>query len=39
VAIEDALLPDHSVSGKFLQEDPPKPGTNQDSILAVDAWI
>ena len=23
---------------KFLQEDPPEPGTNLDSVLAVDAW-
>ena len=22
---------------KFLQEDPPEPGTNRDSVLAVDA--
>ena len=23
---------------KFLQEDPPEPGTDRDSILTVDAW-
>jgi len=23
---------------KFLQEDPPKSGTDRDSVLAVDAW-
>ena len=23
---------------KFLQEDPPEPGTDRDSVLAVDAW-
>ena len=24
---------------KFLQEDPPEPGTDRDSVLAVDAWM
>ena len=24
---------------KFLQEDPPEPGTDWDTILAIDAWI
>ena len=23
---------------KFLQEDPPEPGTDRDSVLAVDEW-
>ena len=23
---------------KFLQEDPPEPGNDRDSVLAVDAW-
>ena len=23
---------------KFLQEDPPEPGTDRDSVIAVDAW-
>ena len=23
---------------KFLQEDPPEPGTDRDSVLVVDAW-
>ena len=23
---------------KFLQEDPPEPGTDRDSVIAIDAW-
>ena len=36
MATEDVLLLNHSVFGKFLQEDPP--GTYWNSVLAVDAW-
>jgi len=38
VTTEYALLLDPSAFGQFLQEDPPEPGTDRDSVLTVDAW-
>jgi len=35
---EDALLLDTLHLAKFLQEDPPEPETDRDSLFAVDAW-